>query len=204
MISRSTGTGSTRISRRRSRFEAPPDTLPDAVSHDVTVALIVAVAENGVIGRNGELPWKLSGDLRYFKSVTMGKPIIMGRKTFESIGRPLPGRPNLVVSRNADYSADGVEVFGGLDAAVAYAQTLTHGLDVDDVMVIGGAGLYGAALAIAGRIYLTEVHAEVAGDVVFPAYERAEWAEMSRERQSAGEKDEFDHSFVVLERVTSA
>lgn len=166
----------------------------------VTVALIVAMAENGVIGRDGGLPWRLSGDLRYFKSVTMGKPIIMGRKTFESIGRPLPGRPNLVVSRNPDFSAEGVEVFGTLEAAVARAETLVE----DDVMVIGGAGLYSAALAIAGRIYLTEVHAAVDGDVTFPAFDRSGWAETSRERHPAGEKDEFDHSFVVLERVTSA
>lgn len=170
----------------------------------MTVALIVAAAENGVIGRDGGLPWRLSGDLRYFKSVTMGKPIIMGRKTFESIGRPLPGRPNLVVSRNPDFSADGVEVFNDLEAAVAHAGTLVDDLADDDVMVIGGAGLYSAALAIAGRIYLTEVHAAVDGDVVFPVFDRADWVERSRERHPAGEKDEFDHSFVVLERVTSA
>ncbi|MFT5486547.1 MAG: dihydrofolate reductase [Paracoccaceae bacterium] len=197
---RSTGTGSTRISRRLSQF----DPVDGAGSQDVTVALIVAAAENGVIGRDGGLPWRLSGDLRYFKSVTMGKPIIMGRKTFESIGRPLPGRPNLVVSRNPDFSADGVEVFSDLEAAVAHAGTLVDDLADDDVMVIGGAGLYRAALAIAGRIYLTEVHAAVVGDVTFPAFDRADWVETSRERHSAGEKDEFDHSFVVLERVTSA
>ena len=117
-----------------------------AVSERMTIALIVAVAENGVIGRDGGLPWRLSGDLRYFKSVTMGKPIIMGRKTFESIGRPLPGRPNLVVSRNPEFRPEGVEVFGSLEAAVAHAETLPG----DEAMVIGGAGLYEAALAIAG------------------------------------------------------
>ena len=166
----------------------------------MTLALIVAVAGNGIIGREGGLPWRLSGDLRYFKSVTMGKPIIMGRKTFESIGRPLPGRPNLVVSRNRGFAPEGVDVYGGLDAAVAHAKTLAG----NEVMVIGGAGLYDAALVIADRIYLTEVHAAVAGDVTFPAFDRAKWLEISRQRQPAGEKDDFDHSFVVLDRVTTA
>ena len=165
----------------------------------MTLGLIVAVAENGVIGRDGRLPWKLSSDLSYFKSVTMGKPIIMGRKTFDSIGRPLPGRSNLVISRNPVFSAKGVAVFDSLKAAVIHAETLTD----DDVMVIGGAGLYEAALTMAGRIYLTEVHAVVAGDVTFPAFERGEWVETSRERFSAGNNDDHDHSFVVLDRVTS-
>lgn len=166
----------------------------------MSVALIVAMAENGVIGRDGELPWRLSGDLRYFKSVTMGKPIVMGRKTFESIGRPLPGRPNLVVSRNPDFAADGVAVFDGLASAVTHAEDLAGG----EVMVVGGAGIYAAALEIADRIYLTEVHAEVNGDVSFPAFDRDRWVEASRDRQPAGDKDDYDHSFVVLERVTSA
>lgn len=165
-----------------------------------TVALIVAVAENGVIGRDGGLPWRLSGDLRYFKSVTMGKPIIMGRKTFDSIGRPLPGRPNLIVSRNPAFNADGAVVFESLDAAVTHAESLTD----EEIMVIGGAGLYAAALTIADRIYLTEVHAAVDGDVVFPPFDRNHWVETSRAEYPAGEKDDYDHSFVVLDRVTSA
>ena len=166
----------------------------------MVLALIVAVAENGVIGRDGGLPWRLSGDLRYFKAVTMGKPIIMGRKTFESIGRPLPGRPNLVVSRNPAFSHEGVNVHDSLEAAVANAECMGEG----EVMVIGGAGLYEAALPIADRIYLTEVHAKVDGDVTFPAFDRGEWAETSRARHPAGEKDDHDHSFVVFDRVTSA
>lgn len=165
----------------------------------MTVSLIVAAAENGVIGRAGGLPWKLSSDLRYFKSVTMGKPIIMGRKTFDSIGRPLPGRPNLVVSRNPTFSAEGISVFDSLEAAISHAETLTD----DDVMVVGGAGLYAAAFPLAGRIYLTEVHATVAGDVIFPAFKRREWVEISRKRVPASEQDDHDHSFVILNRVTS-
>lgn len=166
----------------------------------MTVALIVAVAENGVIGRDGGLPWRLSGDLRYFKSVTMGKPIIMGRKTFDSIGRPLPGRPNIVISGNPGFTAEGVDVFGGLEDAVAHAEEMAAG----EVMVIGGAGLYAAALDIADRIYLTEVHAAVDGDVTFPPFDRDGWTETSRTRESAGAKDDHDHSFVVLDRITSA
>lgn len=181
------GTGFTRISQQLFQSEA------------VTFALIVAVAENGVIGREGELPWRLSSDLRYFKSVTMGKPIIMGRKTFDSIGRPLPGRTNIVVSRNPDFSFKGVDVFNRLEAAVSHAE----GLVGAEIMVIGGAGLYEAALPTADRIYLTEVHFAVDGDVFFPSLDRVCWAETSRERHPAGEKDDHDHSFVILDRVTS-
>jgi dihydrofolate reductase len=188
MISSSTGTGSTRTSRPPSRSEA------------LDIALIVAVARNGVIGRDGALPWRLSNDLRYFKSVTMGKPVIMGRKTYESIGRPLPRRANIVVSRNPGFSAGGVDVCDSLEAAIAQAESLGG----DEAMIIGGAGLYRDALQVVSRIYLTEVDAEVDGDVRFPAFDRAVWTEISRVKQPATEKDELDHSFVVLERVTSA
>jgi len=164
------------------------------------ISLIVAVAQNGVIGRDGGLPWRLSNDLRYFKSVTMGKPIIMGRKTYESIGRPLPGRPNIVVSRNPAFTADGIDVRPSLGAAVSHAATLPGG----EAMIIGGAALYTDALETAGRIYLTEVHADVDGDVRFPAFDRLDWVEISREKHPASEKDDFAHSFVVLERNTTA
>lgn len=185
-------TGSTRTYRPPSRSE------------QLDVALIVAVAQNGVIGRDGGLPWRLSNDLRYFKSVTMGKPVIMGRKTYQSIGRPLPGRPNIVVSRNPDFSANGVDVQASLPGAVRHAATLPG----DEAMIIGGAALYDEALSHANRIYLTEVHADVTGDVRFPAFDRADWrsdwTEISREKHPVTEKDQFPHSFVVLERVTSA
>ncbi|CAN0464803.1 unnamed protein product [Laminaria digitata] len=130
----------------------------------------------------------------------MGKPIVMGRKTFESIGRPLPGRPNFVVSRNPDFSAEGVHLFNSLQAAISDAGRSGCG----EVMVIGGAGLYAAALELADRMYLTEVHAAVDGDVLFPDFDRADWSETSRDRQPAGENDDHDYSFVVLDRVTSA
>ncbi|MGB0632408.1 MAG: dihydrofolate reductase [Alphaproteobacteria bacterium] len=163
------------------------------------VSLIVAVSENGIIGRDGGLPWTLSNDLRYFKSVTMGKPIVMGRKTYDSIGRPLPGRPNLVVTRNPDFAGDGIEIFHSLADAVDGARS--HG--ADEAMIIGGAALYEEALQIADRIYLTEVHADVAGDVSFPAGFSENWTETSRERHQAGDRDDYDHSFVVLDRVTT-
>ena len=163
------------------------------------MSLIVAVAENGVIGRDGELPWRLSSDLRYFKSVTMGKPVIMGRKTFQSIGRPLPGRPNFVVSRNSEFKADGTIVFSSLSAATGKAVELGS----EEAMIIGGAGIYRESLPVADRIYLTEVHAEVPGDVTFPAFARTEWTEISRERKPAGETDDPEHSFVILDRIKS-
>src|SRR5262245_8417642 len=126
------------------------------------VSLIVAMAENGVIGRDNALPWRLPEDLRRFKTITMGKPVIMGRKTFESIGKPLPGRTNIVLTRDKSWSADGVSVVHSFDEAMARAG------EVAEVAVIGGAELFRMALARADRIYLTLVHAEVAGDVVFP------------------------------------
>jgi dihydrofolate reductase len=164
------------------------------------VSLIVAVAENGVIGNGGGLPWKLSNDLRYFKAVTMGKPIIMGRRTYDSIGRPLPGRPNLVVSRNPSFAADGISVFGSLEAALEHAASL----GAEEAMVIGGAALYADALEIADRLYLTEIHAAVEGDVTFPDRIPADWTEISRERHPATDRDQYDHSFVVFDRNTTA
>lgn len=165
------------------------------------VSLIVAVADNGTIGRDGGLPWRLSNDLRYFRNVTMGKPIVMGRKTYESIGRPLPGRPNVVVSATAGFAPDGVDVAADFETAVARAEALADSAGADEILVIGGAALYRAALARADRIYFTEVHAEIDGDVHFPVLDPAHWREIARERHEKGERDEYDHSFVVLDRV---
>lgn len=131
----------------------------------------------GVIGRDGGLPWHLPADLAHFKSVTMGKPIVMGRKTFESIGRPLPGRKNIVVSRRADYSADGVVVVHSLDEALEAAG------DVAEIMIIGGAQLYAAALPVAQRIYLTLVGKPVEGNTVFPEVDWARWRMTRRSAQ---------------------
>ena len=162
------------------------------------LALIAAVARNGVIGRDGQLPWRISADLRFFKSTTMGKPMIMGRRTFESIGTALPGRTSIVVSRRTDFAADDVEVAADLQHAVAIAART----DADEVMVIGGGEIYAAALPLADRLYLTEVHIDAAGDVRFPALDRSQWREVSRADHPAdGDTPAF--SFVTLERIAS-
>jgi dihydrofolate reductase len=164
----------------------------------IDLALIVAVADNGVIGSNNALPWRLPEDMRHFKRVTMGKPIVMGRKTFESIGKPLPGRTNIVVTRNPSFKAAGVEVVPSLDAALALAMHTAGRDGAAEAVVIGGAQIYRAALPRADRLYLTEVHAAVEGDAVLPAIDWTQWREASRERHTA---QPFDYSFVRYERV---
>ncbi|MEW6091941.1 MAG: dihydrofolate reductase [Pseudomonadota bacterium] len=167
----------------------------------VHISFVVAIADNGVIGRDNGLPWKLSGDMAHFKRVTMGKPVIMGRKTWESLPRkPLPGRPNIVVTRDPSYRAEGAEVVTGTDAALKRGLALASGLGVDEVAVIGGAQLYADMFDHATRLYITEVHAEPQGDVSFPAFDASHWREISRERHEAGEKDSAPYSFVLLER----
>jgi dihydrofolate reductase len=160
------------------------------------LTLVVAVAENGVIGRDGELPWHLPADLQHFKRSTLGKPILMGRKTHESIGRALPGRLNLVLTRQADYSAPGCEIVHSLDEAEARAAADGAG----ELMVIGGAGLYREALARAQRILLTRVHADFEGDTRLPEFDLAEWSERSRCRREADAANPVSMSFVELVR----
>ena len=160
------------------------------------IALIAAMAENGVIGRENRLPWRLPADLRRFKSVTMGKPVIMGRKTYESIGKPLPGRSNIVVTRDPDYRAPGCQVVHSLE------QALEAGAGHPEVMVIGGAELYRQALGRAQRMYLTLVRAEVEGDTLFPDIEPQQWRELERESHRADEKNQYDYDFVILQRVS--
>jgi dihydrofolate reductase len=156
----------------------------------MTVALIVAVAENGVIGRDNKLPWHIPEDLKWFKRNTVGKPVIMGRKTWDSIGRPLPNRPNIVLTRQPGWTAEGAHVVHGLGEALELAQALAP--DAES-MVIGGSVLFAEALPLAQRLYWTEIHQAYDGDAVFPAFDRAAWHEVSREPHG-----EFD--FVVLER----
>lgn len=158
------------------------------------VTLIVAVAEHGVIGQGNALPWHLPGDLQRFKALTLGKPIIMGRKTFDSIGRPLPGRSNIVISRQPELRLPGCVVVASLPAALTAAGT------ADEVMIIGGAEIYRQALPLAQRIYLTRVHAAIPGDAVFPALDAAQWRELVREDYSADERHAYAYSFVTLER----
>ncbi len=157
-------------------------------------SLIVAMGKNRVIGVGNELPWHLPADLKYFKAITMGKPIIMGRKTFESIGRPLPGRQNIVITRNEDWYYDSVECASSIEEA----QTLAVG--VNEIMIIGGAQIYEAALSFCDRLYITEVDIDKQGDAYFPDIDRANWIENSRESHAAT-RDTPAYAFTVLDRL---
>jgi dihydrofolate reductase len=160
----------------------------------VTIALVAAVARNGVIGRDNGLAWHLSSDLKRFKALTMGKPMLMGRRTWDSIGRPLPGRRTLVLTRDRGFRAEGAEVVHDWEAALAAAAGT-------ELMVVGGAEIYALALAQADRLHLTEVAAEPEGDVRFPAFDRAQFRETFREAHPAGPRDEHAFAFVDWERI---
>ncbi|RLA56311.1 MAG: dihydrofolate reductase [Gammaproteobacteria bacterium] len=169
----------------------------------IRLAVIVAAAENGVIGSNNALPWHLPQDLRYFKRVTMGKPIVMGRKTFESIGRPLPGRTNIVITRNPDFRAEGVRVVASLDEALRLAGDIAVIDGVRELVVIGGAEIYRAAIPRADRLYITEVHASVQGDALLPPIDWGRWREVGREHHGASDQNPYEYSFVVYNRAGS-
>ncbi len=158
------------------------------------------MSRNRTIGRNNALPWHLPEDLKYFKRVTMGKPIIMGRKTWESIGRPLPGRTNIVITRDESFSAPGIKVVHSLNDALSVAESVGVIDGADEVVVIGGAQIYALTLPNADRLYLTQVHAEVEGDAHFPMFDLTQWHELGREDYSASGPNPYDYSFVVLER----
>lgn len=163
------------------------------------ISVVVAMDENGLIGADGDLPWRLPADLRHFKINTMGKPILMGRRTFESIGRPLPGRDNLVLTRDRGFAAEGVHRMAGLDAALAWA----HAQGAQELAVIGGAQVYALALPRVQRLVLTRVHASFDGDTWFPALDWSEWRELARETHAADERHRYDFSFIELERIHS-
>lgn len=168
----------------------------------IPLAIVVARAANGVIGRDGGLPWRLKSDMALFKATTMGKPIIMGRKTWDSLPRkPLPGRMNLILSRDGSFEPQGAVVCDRFDEAVQIAREEAEDDGADEVCVIGGEALFALALPKARRLYLTEVDAEVEGDARFPAFDESQWREVRREAHRAGEGD--DHAFVfrVLERA---
>ena len=170
------------------------DTLP-------RIALIVAAAENGVIGCDGGMPWRLSTDLKRFRGLSQGRPVVMGRKTFQSLPKPLEGRTNIVVTRSPDFAAPpGVVVTSSLPAAIAAGGRAALATGADEILVIGGGEIYAAALPLANRIYLTRVHGEPSGDTTFPALDAAQWAESRREDVPAGPKDSFATTFIVLER----
>lgn len=157
------------------------------------ISIIVAVAENGVIGRAGGLPWRLPADLRRFRERTMGHPVIMGRRTWESIGRPLPGRRNIVVTRTPGFRAPGAEIAGSLEEALRLAG------DTDEIFVIGGAQLYAEALPRADRIYMTRVRAAPEGDAWFPPWNPAEWVELGRAHHPADQANPFAFDEIVYD-----
>ena len=172
----------------------------DAVNEAV-IALVVAMAENGAIGRSGNLPWRLATDFRHFRKVTLGKPVIMGRRTFESLESVLDQRVNIVVTRNVVYAAPGAVVAPSLDQALDVARRSAQQAGVDEIMVIGGVNVFRDTLPLAERIYLTEVHARPKADTWFPEWDQSQWREVSRQRHPPGPKDEHPFSFVVLERA---
>ena len=165
------------------------------------LALIVAAAANNVIGCENRLPWHLPEDLKYFKATTMGKPIIMGRKTYDSIGRALPGRTNIVISRQQDWQAEGVLVAHDLDQAIELAEGVVTSADegIDEAVVIGGAEIYRASIKRAQKIYLTRIKKNFPGDAYFPELSPQEWLKVSAIEGDAQSSE--PHSFWVLERI---
>lgn len=168
-------------------------------SDSLPVSIVVAVADNGVIGRGNALPWDLPDDLQHFKRTTMGRPIVMGRKTFESIGRPLPGRLNIILTRDPSWTAHGVSVASSIEQAIDLAEGQAFIDGADSVMVIGGAEVYRQALPFASRAFVTRVHGQVEGDAFFDLDEIASWREVARERVPAGGRNSHDFSVIRLE-----
>lgn len=164
------------------------------------VALVAAVAKNGVIGAGGGLAWRISDDLKWFKKVTMAKPVVMGRKTFESIGKPLPGRDNIVVTRAAEFSAPGAIIACGIDDALKIAAACAAKRATDEICVIGGGEIYAQTVDRANRIYLTRVDAVVEGDAFFPAIDSRQWRERRESSCEKSERNEHACEFVILER----
>jgi dihydrofolate reductase len=164
------------------------------------IVLIAAVADNGVIGAGGAIPWRLKSDMLRFKAITMSKPVVMGRKTFQSLRKPLPGRTNIVVTRDADFRADGAVVTNSLDVAHALARADALRRSVAEIAVIGGADIYAQWIDMADRLEITEVHAEVAGDTRFVGVDAAQWEEVARERHGAAADDSADFSYVTYRR----
>ena len=160
------------------------------------ISMIAAMAHDRVIGKDNQMPWHLPADLAHFKRVTLGKPVLMGRKTFESIGRPLPGRRNLVISRNPGYQAEGIEVVGSVEAALA----LLASSAVEELMVIGGGHLYAEMLPSADRLYLTQIDLAVEGDTRFPAFDDGQWQRIDCESHPADEKNPHPYSFETWQR----
>lgn len=162
------------------------------------ISLIAAVAENGIIGRDNTLPWRLPADLRHFRRLTLGHPVLLGRRNYESIGRPLPQRTNIVLTRRAGYAAPGCVVVHSLAQALAAAR------EAAEVFVAGGAEIYAQTLERAQRFYLTRVHAEIPGDTRFPPLDWSQWREVARERHEPDPEHAHAYSFITLERTGAA
>lgn len=160
------------------------------------ISLIAAMASNRAIGLNKQMPWHLSVDLKKFKQITMGFPVLMGRKTFESIGKPLPGRTNIIITRNPDYKQQHCMVFNNVEKAIAACQ------QYDEMFVIGGAALYELMLPVASTLYLTQINKRFEGDTFFPEINAIEWREVAREEFNSTETIDFSYSFIQLERIT--
>jgi dihydrofolate reductase len=168
---------------------------------DISIIVVVAVAENGVIGRDGGLPWRIGSDLRHFRALTEGKPVVMGRKTFLSLGNPLKARTNIVISNNPAFAARGALVAPSLDAALAAARGDALRRGAHEIAIIGGSALFGEALGFADRLEVTRVHATPEGDTFLPPIEPRTWRQVASKRHTAGPQDEADFTFVTYERA---
>jgi len=170
-------------------------------AHPIAIVLVAAVAENGVIGRSNAVPWRVKSDMQYFRAVTLGKPVVMGRKTFASLPKPLTKRTNIVVSRDRNFSAPGAAVAPDLAAALDIARGDAMRRGVDEIAVIGSADIYAQTLPLAHRLAFTEVKMTPDGDTFFPPFDRATWREIERRDHPAGQDDEAAFSFVTYERT---
>ena len=166
------------------------------------VVIVVAAARNGIIGAAGKLPWRMPSDLALFRRATFGRPVIMGRKTFQSIGRPLDGRDNIVVTRNAEFRAEGVQVVGSLTAALEAGQAAARARGAGEITVIGGAPIYAEALPLADRILLTRIGCDAVGDASFPEPDPALWRLIGCEPVAANPRDQFEAELLTFERAT--
>lgn len=170
----------------------------------IDIALVVAIGQDSVIGNGGALPWRLSSDMKRFKADTMGKPIIMGRKTYEGIGRPLPGRDNIVISRDPNFDAPGCDVAASIDSALDVARSRACSSDAGEICVIGGGEIYRQCIARADRLYVTHVEGRFDGDTHFPVVEPEDWKAVSQQRFPRGEKDSHATVYTVYERLKPA
>jgi len=180
----------------------------DEVAHGnmvrLDIIIVAAVAENGVIGRGNALPWRLKSDMAHFRQLTMGKPVVLGRKTYQSIGKPLSGRTTIVISRDASFNAPGIVVAPNLATALEIARGDAFRRNAEAIVVAGGADIYVQTLPLATRLVITEVHKRVDGDARFPAIDPKHWREDARSEQNPGPQDEGSFAFVTYRRIANA